>query len=111
MRATMIIAIVGRIGPYDVISDEALIWMRDRLQGTDEPRITVRTPDGHLECPIDTDTVRVVKLGDGRWSLQAEVEIGDIAGAPPAILEPRRGLELTAAERRHAFENAPRETV
>lgn len=105
MNARLTLAISGRIGPYTVLADEALEHLADRLRGTENPSCQIRLPNGRLEpCRIDAASVTLLKLGDNRQALVADVEIPDeIGGDLPAILHdhqaPTTGLEATEAER------------
>lgn len=104
MKARLTLAISGRIGPYTVLADEALEHLADRLRGTENPSCQIRLPNGRLEPGrIDPATVTLLKLGDNRQALVADVEIPDeIGGDLPAILQPApatSGLEATEAER------------
>lgn len=104
MNARLTLTLAGRVGPYTAIADEALEHLADRLRGTEAPTITIRLPNGDTEPGrIDPSTVTLLKLGDHRQAIVADVEIPDtIGGELPPLLEepaPATAAEVTEAER------------
>lgn len=105
MNARLTLAITGRIGPYTVLADEALEHLADKLRATESPSCTILLPNGDRETArIAAGSVTLLKLGDNRQALVADVELPDTVGGelPPLLTEappPASAAEVTEAER------------
>lgn len=81
MRLTLTVA--GRVGPYEVLTEEAVRGLAEKLALDGEHVVPVRLADDSLALgQLDPATVEVVELTPGRFALHAEVDLDDHIDAP-----------------------------
>lgn len=97
---TATIAISGKLDRFNVLTDEALEGMAERMRADDREHVLpFRTDAGELAVgTYDPTTVEVVELAPGLKAVRLEVEIpeGVELEAKPDVV---RGLEQTEEER------------
>lgn len=84
MIQQLTLAVVGRLGPYTVLTEEAVRGLADRLY--DGSQIPFRLPDGRLVLGSLIGEVTVAELTPGQFAVRADVLISDDLAALPAEL-------------------------
>lgn len=72
-RLTLTVA--GKLGPYDVLTEEAVRGLADRLSAGSQ--IAVRLPTGELALGTITGEVTVDELTPGRYAVHADADLDD----------------------------------
>lgn len=81
-RLRLTVAVTGRLGPYEVLTEEAVRGLADRLASSAAPIIPVRLPDGELALgELDPATITVDELTPDTFVVHADVDLDDKTAA------------------------------